>query len=33
LYVVKNSDDFYSENELNHWTKVAQTFSLRLERN
>jgi hypothetical protein len=33
LYVVKNGDDFYLESELNHWTKVAQAFSLRLERN
>jgi hypothetical protein len=32
LYVVKNGEKFFSEAELDHWTRVSQTFSSRLMR-
>jgi hypothetical protein len=31
LYVVKNGAKFFSEVELENWTRVAQTFSIRLK--
>lgn len=31
LYVVKNGAKFFSEVELENWTRVAQTFSMRLK--
>ena len=31
LYVVKNGAKFFSEVELENWTKVAKTFSIRLK--